>query len=199
MEPGEIRRVASLCRTTLEPFAGADWGRPAGDLDWSCRTTLAHLLSALLYYAVNLATQSEESRSGGQANEELPIEILLDAFEGRAAVLASLCASAPATARGAHEFGRADVDGFVAMACDEMLIHTADIAAGVGAPFEPPADLCAAVLARLFPWAPRDGDAWATLRWANGRATLGDRPRLDPEWVWHSKPLDEWDGTDPNA
>jgi hypothetical protein len=200
VEPDDLLRVASLCKATLEPFASSgDWSRPAGDLEWSCHATLAHMLSALQYYAVNLATQSESSRSGGQTNESLPIDILLDAFDGRAVVLASLCASAPAGARGAHEYGRADVDGFIAMGCDEMLIHTDDIAAGLGASFEPPADVCVGVLARLFPWAPRDGEPWATLRWANGRASFGDRTRLGPEWVWHSKPLAEWDGTDPNT
>ncbi|MGH2728617.1 MAG: hypothetical protein ACRDKS_16725, partial [Actinomycetota bacterium] len=59
-------------------------------------------------------------------------------------------------------------------------------------------DVCARVLARLFPWAPRDAEPWAALLWANGRAPLGDRPRQSGEWVWHCKPLAEWDGTDPS-
>ena len=200
VESGELLRVASLCRAVLEPFAvDADWSVPAGELEWSCRTTLAHLLSALQYYSVNLATQSETERSGGQANESLPIDVLLDALEGRAAVLASVCSAAPPGARGGHSYGRSDVDGFVAMGCDELIVHSDDIAAGLGASFTPPPDVCEAVLARLFPWAPRDSDPWATLRWANGRAALGERARLDPEWVWHSGPLEEWDGTDPNS
>jgi hypothetical protein len=200
VEPGDLLHVESLCRAVLEPFASdADWSVPAGELEWSCHTTLAHLLSGLLYYSVNLATRSETERSGGQTNESLPIDVLLDALEGRAAVLASLCSDAPPDARGGHTFGRTDVTGFVAMGCDELLIHTDDIAAGLGVSFDPPRDVCGAVLARLFPWAPSDSDPWATLRWANGRAALGDRARLSEDWVWHSRPLDEWDGTDPNA
>jgi hypothetical protein len=200
VESGELLRVASLCRAVLEPFAAdADWSVPAGELEWSCRTTLAHLLSALQYYSVNLATQSKDERSGGQTNESLPIDVLLDALEGRAAVLASVCSDAPPGARGGHSYGRSDVAGFVAMGCDELIVHTDDIAAGLGAAFTPPADVCGAVLARLFPWAPHDTEPWATLRWANGRAALGERARLDPEWVWHSGPVEEWDGTDPNA
>jgi hypothetical protein len=184
----------------LEPFAvDADWSLPAGELEWSCRTTLAHVLSALQYYSANLALRSTEPRSGGQTNESLPIDVLLDALDGRAAVLASLCSDAPPDARGGHTFGRTDVAGFVAMGCDEMLIHTDDIAAGLGARFLPPSEVCTAVLARLFPWAPRAGQPWATLRWANGRAALGDRARLSPDWVWQSEPLEHWDGTDPNA
>ena len=52
--------------------------------------------------------------------------------------------------------GMADASGFAALACDEMLVHTADIAAVLGVGFDPPRGVCARVLARLFPWAPHD-------------------------------------------
>jgi hypothetical protein len=85
------------------------------------------------------------------------------------------------------------------MGCDELLIHTYDILSGFGASLDPPRDICEGILARISPWAPEDeGDAWTTLLWANGRATLGDRPRLEPDWVWLSVPLAEWNGEDPN-
>lgn len=157
------------------------------------------MLSALLYYAVNLVTASEEERSGGQTNAELPIDVMLDVLEGRAALLASVVSAAPSDARADHNFGPSDPVGFVAMGVDEMLIHTDDILHGFDSRLDPPLDLCRLALERLFPWAPSDGDPWETLRWANGRAPLGDRARIDPEWVWWSPPLDEWDGRDPNA
>lgn len=91
----------------------------------------------------------------------------------------------------------ADASGFAALACDELLVHTSDIAAGLGVSFDPPREVCARVLGRLFPWAPRDQDPWEALRWANGHAPLGERPRLAPEWVAHPAPLQEWDGVDP--
>jgi hypothetical protein len=50
-------------------------------------------------------------------------------------------------------------------------------------------------VARIFPWAPAEGDPWAALRWAAGRAALPDRERLGPDWYWHCAPLAEWDGT----
>jgi Mycothiol maleylpyruvate isomerase N-terminal domain len=198
MDPKDLLAVAAACRGALDPFVEADWERPAGDLEWSCRTTLAHISSALAYYAVNLATRSEEERTGGQTNEALDIPYLLDAIEGRAAVLATVVRAAPADARGMQSWGRSDPDGFIAMGCDEMLIHTHDIASGLGATLEAPAGVPGGILERLFPWAPSGQDEWATLLWANGRATLGDRPRLDPEWVWLSAPLAEWNGEDPN-
>lgn len=195
--PEDVLVAAASCRRTLEPLVDRDWDRPAGDLEWSCRRTLAHAMSAVLFYSINLASRSADERYSGQADASLPIPELLDAFEGRAAVLAEVCRAAPPDARGMHEMGRADPSGFAAMGCDEMLIHTDDIATGLGATFDPPREVCARALARLFPWAPRDVEPWAGLRWANGRAPLGERPRLAPDWIWHCAPLDEWDGTDP--
>jgi hypothetical protein len=40
----------------------------ASDLEWSCRTTLVHVLAALLSDAINLATRSTELRFSGQAD-----------------------------------------------------------------------------------------------------------------------------------
>jgi uncharacterized protein (TIGR03083 family) len=197
--PGDVRATASACRGVLEPVTNADWDRPAAELEWSCRTTLAHILSALLYYAINLATRSTEPRFSGQADPSLPVAELLDALEGRATVLAEVCMAAPPGARGAHDWGMPDASGFAALACDEMLLHTRDIAAGLDARFDPPLDVCARVLARLFPWAPRGEDPWETLLWANGRAPLRERARLTPDWVSHPSPLTEWDGRDPNV
>jgi uncharacterized protein (TIGR03083 family) len=197
--PQDVRQTASACRHALQPVTDTDWDSPAGDLQWSCRTTLAHVLAALLYYAVNLTLRSTQPRSSGQADPSLPVPELLDALEGRAAVLAAVCAAAPPDARGAHEWGMANASGFAALACDEMLVHTSDIAAGLGASFDPPRELCARVLGRLFPWAPSDEDSWEALRWANGRGPMGERPRLAPSWVAHPAPLDDWDGRDPNV
>jgi hypothetical protein len=103
-----------------------------------------------------------------------------------------VCAATPPGARVAHEWGRPDASGFAALACDEMLVHTSDIAVSLGASFDPPRELCARVLARLFPWAPHDEDPWQALRWANGRTPSGPRPRLAPNWVAHPAPLGEW-------
>jgi uncharacterized protein (TIGR03083 family) len=196
--PLDVRQAASVCCRALQPVADLDWDSPAGDLEWSCRATLGHVLAALLYYAINLTTRSTEPRPSGQADPSLPVPELLDAMAGRAALLTAVCAAAPPGARVAHEWGRPDASGFAALACDEMLVHTSDIAVSLGASFDPPRELCARVLARLFPWAPHDEDPWQALRWANGRTPSGPRPRLAPNWVAHPAPLDEWDGLDPN-
>lgn len=98
--------------------------------------------------------------------------------------LAALNADADAGARGWHPMGTSDADGFAAMGIVETLVHTYDIARGLGVSWLPPADLCTPVLDRLFPEAP-EGDPSEVLLWCTGRASLGARPRLTT-WRWDS-------------
>ncbi|HEY7067755.1 MAG TPA: hypothetical protein VII06_40240 [Chloroflexota bacterium] len=192
----DLRTAAAACRAALAPALDRDWEARAGPLEWSCRRTVDHVVDALVLYAAHFAMRARERlprvRSG---NPDLAPAELLTAVEIAAAVLGDVVRAAPPAARGWHAAGLADGSGFVGMACTEMLVHTGDVAEGLGQPFAPPADLAARVLARLFPWAPTDGDAWARLRWACGRAPLDDQDQLAPDWYWHCAPLAEWDGT----
>jgi hypothetical protein len=113
-----------------------------------------------------------------------------------ATVLARVTDASPPGARGWHPFGLADASGFAAMACDEFLVHTDNVARGLEVPFAPPRALARATLERLFPWAPADADPWAALLWANGRIDLPGQPR-QVDWRWHCAPLEEWDGLNP--
>jgi hypothetical protein len=196
LRPDDIRDTARLCREALAPALEADWNAPAGTLTWTCRRTLDHIGDALCLYAAHLAARAQErlpiARDG---TPTLGVADLLRLVEPLAAILAAVAEAAPAGTRAFHPAGMADVSGFVAMGCDEMLIHSADIAAGLGLPFRPPDVLIGQVLARLFPWAPGGEDVWATLLWANGRAELSGYPRLEADWYWWCAPLEEWDGT----
>jgi hypothetical protein len=194
--PDDLRRAARACRETLEPDLDRDWSVPAGDLEWDCRRTLDHIVDSLSLYAAYLA-----SRPSGRLNPPRngdpvasPVE-LLESVESTAAVLAEVARAAPEGTRAFHPAGMADVSGWIAMGCEEILLHTDDIARGLQLIWRPPDDLAALIVARIFPWAPRNGDPWASLRWAAGRAPLPDRERLDPDWYWHCAPLSEWDGT----
>ena len=66
----------------------------------------------------------------------------------------------------------------------EVLVHTYDIAQGLGRAWRPPAALCGPVLARLFPHAPA-GEPTAVLLYSCGREALGDLPRQQ-QWAWDS-------------
>ena len=176
--------AAAECRRALEAAGHGDWGEPAGDLEWSCRGTAAHLADVLFSYAGQVVAQPDASY--------LPMEVTVedDATPGRlvasvgtcAELLHLACGAAPDGLRAWHPAGIADAEGFAAMGVVEVLVHTYDIARGLGLRWTPPEELTGPVLARLFPHAP-DGDPTEVLLWSCGRATLQDRPRLEV-WRW---------------
>jgi hypothetical protein len=87
----------------------------------------------------------------------------------------------------------ADPEGFAAMACVEALVHGHDVAQGLGLALDPPREVCARVLARMFPHAVpavADLDPWTVLLWATGRTALRGRPQVE-DWSWHGAPLNE--------
>ena len=96
-------------------------------------------------------------------------------------LLSGAIAAADPGSRAWH-WGACDPAGFAAMGVAETLLHTYDIAQGLGVSWLLPAERCAAVLRRLFPDAP-PGDPARVLLWSTGRADLDGRPRLT-SWVW---------------
>lgn len=194
--PDDLRRAADVVAQTLTPHVEADWSVKAGDLEWTCRKTIDHSIDAMLWYAANLATLSTTRRQhvrDGDPNGS--IARLLDALVSAGHILARVVESTPPGGRGYHGLGMADVTGFIAMGCDETLVHANDICTGLGVEFRPPEDVCERLVPRLFPWAPEYDDPWARLLWCNGRLALPERGRLGPEWGWWCAPLEEWDGT----
>jgi hypothetical protein len=200
LSPDDLLTAAAVSRAALAPALDRDWSARAGDLEWSCRRTLDHVIDALIHYAGNLATRSTGLRSSPDVDtSNRPVFFALTMVETAAAILAEVVRAAPPGARGCHEAGMADASGFVAMGCEEILVHSDDIAQGLGTTLRPPVDLAARVRSRLFPWAPTDVDPWDALRWAAGRTALPAHPRLGPDWGWHCAPLAEWDGTTAKA
>ncbi|MGH1506505.1 MAG: hypothetical protein ACRBI6_23345, partial [Acidimicrobiales bacterium] len=140
----------------------------------------AHVAQVCLWYAIDLATgPTETSVVSLSTDPDAPPADVLRSLEAHAALLAAVIDDPTGDGperRGFHPFGTADPAGFSAMACDELLVHGDDMARAFGVDVEPPDDLCRAVLERLFPWVDSSTPAWPTLRWANGRAALGDTP-----------------------
>ncbi|NUT41906.1 MAG: hypothetical protein HOV86_18185 [Thermoactinospora sp.] len=195
-----VRRVASECCAYLESVTGEKWsdaGVPG--MDWNVAQVAAHISETVLWYATDLVAGDRElSTMEMRVRPESAPEDLVATLRTFASLLAHAVDGVGPDARGWHPDGLADASGFAGMACDEMLVHTADIGTGLGVPFQPSAELASATLRRLFPWAPAGGDAWETLLWANGRADL---PGLERQvgWRWHCAPLSEWDGTNPRV
>ncbi|HEU5129391.1 MAG TPA: DinB family protein [Glycomyces sp.] len=182
------------------------WSYRAGTLKWTCWETVEHIADDLFAYAVQMGPRHppinghvpfvcEPRRSGGPAStvfadREAGPEGLLQVLEASAALLSAMVRTAPPETRAHHVFGLADPEGFAAMGVVEILVHTHDLAEGLGLEWRPPADLCGRVLARLFPDAPTDAEPWPALLWATGRAPLPGRARLR-EWRWQAAPEDE--------
>ncbi len=193
--PQDLRQAVIAAADTLAPHTAADWSAMAGDLEWSCKRTLDHTIDAVVWYAGNLAMLATRRRAHVRdGNPNASIERLLEVLVSSGHILARVAEATPPGGRGYHSLGMADASGFVAMGCDETLVHTADICGGLGARFQPPGDLCARVVARLFPWAPDHDDPWERLLWCNGRIALPGHERLGPQWGWWCAPLEEWDG-----
>ncbi len=134
----------------------------------------------------------ESRRPGGPANaihadRAAGPDGLLRVLEASAALLVAMVRTKPPQVRAHHVFGASDPEGFAAMELVETLVHTQDLAEGLGLDWAPPADVCARVLARLFPDSPRTTDPWPTLLWSTGRGELPDRPRLT-RWRWYGAP-----------
>ncbi|MDH3499911.1 MAG: VOC family protein, partial [Acidimicrobiia bacterium] len=151
----DLNEAAAASVRGLAIMINADWSKPAGDLEWTCRRTVDHISDALMFYSVQLATRASvrvaRARSGDAGAD---IGGLLGAIEGTAAILGRLGDEAGHAVRAFHPAGQADTEGFIAMGCDEILIHSYDVASGLGAEFKADDDLAARLIARLFPWAP---------------------------------------------
>ncbi|MEU0388964.1 maleylpyruvate isomerase N-terminal domain-containing protein [Streptomyces chartreusis] len=199
----DLSLAVQLAVAALREAPPAAWDRKAGSLEWDCWETVEHLSDDLFAYAVQLGPRTppldgevpfvwESRRPGGPANavhadREAGPTGLLQVLEASGALLVAMVRTTAPEVRAYHVFGTSDAEGFAAMGIVETLVHTHDLAEGLGLAWNPPADLCSRVLARLFPDAPSSTDPWPTLLWATGRAELQGRPR-PTTWRWDGTP-----------
>ena len=196
LTPDGIVAAASVCQQAMAPHADADWSVTAGSLDWDCRRTLDHIADALCSYSGSVANRADHRMASVRSGNPTATPAQLVEVLGTAAnILAVLTREMPSEARAFHPAGMADATGFVGMACTETLVHGYDISQGLGFDLQPPGELCASVIRRLFPWVTDLGDPWQTLLWTTGRISLSDRAGVEPDWYWQCAPLAEWDGT----
>lgn len=198
MTGDDVRAAAELCRQTLEPALGADWGAPVPNLDFTVASVVGHASQATVWYSVDLWSGPENASFEVKILDDTGNQRQLASLLAGAQVLAAAIDAAPPSLRGFHPFGSPDPSGFAAMGCDEMLVHGRDAASGLRRDFGEDAGLASSILARLFPWhALRAGDdPWQVLLWANGRVSLPGRED-QRRWRWHCAPLAEWDGAAP--
>lgn len=188
----QVEEAAAHAAKVLRAGAGLDWSARAEGLDWSCLETAEHIAGVLVAYAGQL--------TGRATDTWVPFEVTFDEGSGPAdaisviestgGLLSAVVRTTPPGVRAYHPYpyGSADATGFAAMGTTELLLHTYDIGHALGLDTEPPAALCEAVLAWLFPKdmpARTPDEQWATLLWATGRGSLAGRPRRSA-WRWHN-------------
>ncbi|MFF7331019.1 GNAT family N-acetyltransferase [Streptomyces sp. NPDC008150] len=188
----QVRAAVAEAVAVLRTAVDRDWETPrAGRLEWNVRYTAEHVAGDLIAYAGQLTS--------GAQHAYVPFELTLDEGTGNADVLdvveatggllAAAVATTPPGVRAFHPypFRAADREGFAATGVAEVLLHTHDMAVGLGIAYEPPAELCEDLLTRIFPHV-RPGPApWPTLLWATGRGDLPGRAPVSG-WRWCNNP-----------
>ncbi|MFA1544884.1 maleylpyruvate isomerase N-terminal domain-containing protein [Actinomadura chokoriensis] len=199
----DLELAVQLAISVLRTAPPDAWDAKAGSLEWTCWETVEHLSDDLFAYAAQLSPKTppadgdipfvwQSRRPSGpanviHANREAGPEGLLQVLDACGGLLLAMVRTVPPDVRAHHVFGTADAEGYAAMGIVETLVHTHDLADGLGLSWDPPADLCARALRRLFPDAPHDTAPWPTLLWATGRKDLPGHPRKT-SWRWHAAP-----------
>jgi hypothetical protein len=189
----DLDEAIRLAVTTLSGAAPDAWERRAGTLEWTCWETAEHLADDLFAYAAQLAPRTppldgyvplacEPHRPGGPRSSILADRAagptgLLQVLEAAGGLLVAVVRTRPPSVRAFHSRGVSDPEGYAALGIVETLVHTNDLADGLGLSWTPPAEICTRVLARLFPDLPDGFEPWPTLLWACGRAELPGHPR----------------------
>ncbi|MEU2425091.1 GNAT family N-acetyltransferase [Streptomyces sp. NPDC007851] len=186
----EVTAAVAGCVAALGTAVDRDWTEvTAGGLDWNCHETAVHVADDLVAYAANLAGRAQDAY--------LPFELTLDEGTGNSgllhviettgALLAATVRTTPRQVRAFHPypFRSADRAGFAAMGVAEVLLHTHDMAQGLGLPYRPAEELAESVLSFLFPHVQPGPTSWETLLWATGRGELPGRAPVTG-WRWHN-------------
>jgi uncharacterized protein (TIGR03083 family) len=191
----DLDAAMSSVTNALRPATGRDWATAAGTGEWDAWHTAEHLGDCLLSYAAQLVARptTRYVRFLAAAEKDATAAEVLEFAVTGAGLLSVAVRTAAPDVRAYHPTGMADPEGFAGMGCVEALVHGEDIARGLGLAVDPPRDLCARVLARMFPDAAASlagTDPWTVLLWATNRSELPGRPRQEG-WRWHGSPLHE--------
>lgn len=183
----DLDDALSLVDDLLRSATDRDWSVPAAGTELDCWHTAEHVGDTLLSYAAQLVARPDGRyvRFMATVNEGATAAEAWEFAVAGGRILAATARVVDPAVRAYHPTGMSDPVGFAGMGCVEVLLHGDDIARGLGLVLEPPGELCARILTRMFPSAPSDGDPWTALRWSTGRADLPGRAR-PTHWKWRA-------------
>ena len=193
--PDDLRAAAALACEALSKVTAAEWDLMPPKMTWKRRATIIHNIGALHFYTTQLASGSKEPVATfrpdpvGTETADLPALVA-----SSAAILARVAEASPPDTRAFHPAGSPDPEGYLAMACVEVLMHAWDTVSGTSSSIIAPGDLSSRVVRRLFPWSATGASGWQALLFETGRGELEGSESPGDMWMWHNAPLDEWDG-----
>lgn len=191
--PADLDATTRHCHAHLDPLVDRDWGVPVPGLDWTARTTAEHLVDVLGFYTLHLASgTARRLRIDVRCHEGCPNTEVVETLDELSRGLAAVAAVTAPEVRAFHVHGPADVSGFLALACAELLVHTHDILRGLDATLPPEPTIAGRLRERLLPHAPDETPPWPTLLWATGRGSLPGYPDVGDDWVYHATPPEDW-------
>ncbi len=198
--PEDLIAAGISARDALAQLTEAQWQQKPPRMDWTRFIVGSHICGALQFYATQLAAGSDKYTPTIRLDEAaIKAEDWPELVNSQSVLLATVARGVPAEARAWHPSGPPDVEGFLATGCTEVLLHSWDAMQGTEIGFVAGEQIADRVLRRLFPWASQDTPRWQTLLFATGRGELGGHESPGEQWMWHSNPLDEWDGEEPRS
>jgi hypothetical protein len=185
----DVKTAADAVADALTPTTTHDWSALARQSEWTCWKTAEHICDVLFSYSGQLASAAESAyvKLLLTAEENAGPADLVEGIRSSAVILAATVTATDPAVRAYHPSGMADRSGFAAMGAAELLLHGDDVAVALGGRVRPADELCAKVLARIFPDVEPTDDSWATLLWATGRADLPGREHVS-KWRWYPAP-----------
>jgi hypothetical protein len=182
----DLEQVSALVAAAWTAGTDRDWRTKAGTLEWTCRETADHAVDTVLAPAFFLASRKTDGYPAlGEtpitAGPDATVEDLVEGLATATRILVAVIDAAEPSVR-AVLFSRpltvAPPEDFAPRGGLELILHAHDVCAGLGVPFEPPADLCHRLRehTRTWPmWTRADtplgssDDPWGDLLTASGR------------------------------
>jgi len=147
----DLECVSALAASAWRVGVDRDWSVTAGTLEWTCTKTADHAVDTVLAPAFFLASRKLDGYPalGGSdftvGSDATPVD-LIEGLETATRILVAVITTAEPSARAvirrSPEIGVAGPDAFAARGGLELILHAHDVCAGLGVPFEPPADVC---------------------------------------------------------
>ncbi len=175
----DFRDLGEIALATWEAGVDRDWSVMAGTLEWSVRRTAEHTVDAVLAPAFFLASRRrhaypmlEDFETSSTAMQTDLVDNLRATINIVWGVLVTTPPDVEAIIR-RHPPEVAPAADFAARCALELILHTADIAAGLGLSLAPPDGHCRRLLEHTARWpaeriTPTD-DAWSDLLASRGR------------------------------